>query len=148
MKKWEKVNKNAKINKKQLFNNTLINPMLLNKIENTYNINTFCSNKNSIILFQKQTDKKITPVKSKNKNNINIKVYNYSHSKSNEEKSKTLNNNKKILSTKSKNIINSKFKIIEQRIYSPLNKSLNKIDKKKFSIEKRNKTPIIKNKNN
>ena len=167
MKKWEKVNNNAKINKNHLFNIALFKPAQLNKIENAYNINTFCSNKNSIILFQKKTDKKITLIKNKNKNNINIKVYNYSHSKSNEKKSKTLNNtlyrkkrifniksiqsnnkkicnNIKILSTKSKNI----YKKIEKGIHSPLNKSLNKIEKKKILIEKRNKTPITKNRTN
>ena len=167
MKKWEKVNNNAKINKNQIFNIALFKPAQLNKIENAYNINTFCSNKNSIILFQKKTDKKITLIKSKNKNNINIKAYNYSHSKSNEKKSKTLNNtlykkkrifnikiiqsnnkkicnNIKILSTKSKNI----YKKIEKGIHSPLNKSLNKIEKKKILIEKRNKTPITKNRTN
>ena len=159
MKKWEKVNKNAKINKNKLFNNVVFKPTQLYKIDNFCKLNDNSQKANSIILFQKKSDNKITPHKNKKTNNI--KIYNYSHSKSNEKKSNTLNNtlyrkkrvfnikkdqsdDKKISTSKRKN----ETQIKKIKLYSPLNKSLNKKNKKKISKEKRNKTPIcLSNKN-
>ena len=174
MKKWEKVNKNAKINKDKLFKNIVFKPTKFQKIENTCIANTSSSKKTAIILFQRTPNNKTsTPYKNKNTNN-NIKVYNFS--KSIEKKSKTLNNthqrknklinhtnikskNKKVIEdktnlSKSNNSRNSKpkiknknqvkLKILEKKHYSPNIKTSNKTVKNKIFTEKRNKTPIQK----
>ena len=172
MKKWEKVNKNAKINKDKLFKNIIFKPTKFQKIENKCIANTSSSKKTAIILFQRTPNNKTsTPYKNKNRNN-NIKVYNFS--KSNEKKSKTLNNtrnrknklinytnikskNKKIIEDKNnlsksnnsrnlkpkiKNKEQVKQKILQKKHYSPNIKTSNKTDKKKILTQKRNKTPI------
>ena len=174
MKKWEKVNKNAKINKDKLFKNIVFKPTKFQKIENTCIANTSSSKKTAIILFQRTPNNKTsTPYKNEKRNN-NIKVYNYS--KLNEKKSKTLNNthhrknklinhtnikskNNKIIEDKNnlsksnksrnskpkiKNKNQVKLKILEKKHYSPNIKTSNKTVKNKIFTEKRNKTPIQK----
>ena len=158
MKNGEKINRSKKSNKNKLFNNKLFTPIQLQKIENIYEANS-SSNKTAIILYKKSPNKNILLNHNKNQHN-NIKLYN---SKSKEKKNKTLNNtyhrkneilNKnyegkkiKILRTEVKSKIISEFKMLNNRIYSPINKSSNKHHKINFSTEKRNKTPI-KNINN
>ena len=159
MKNGEKIKRNEKSNKNKLLNNKFFTPIQLKKIENIFDVNS-SSNKTAIILYKKSQNKNILLNHNKDRYN-NIKIYN--NSKSREKKNKTLNNtyhrknkilnkaheNKKnkILRTEVKSKIISEFKMLNNRIYSPLNKSTNKNHKINFSTEKRNKTPI-KNINN
>ena len=163
MKNGEKMNKKEKPNKNKILNNKFFTPIQLKKIENIFEANSSSSNKNAIILFQKSPNKNALLNKKKDRYN-NIKIYN-NNSKSKEKKNKTLNNtyhrknkilnkdykskikDNKILRTEVKSKIIPEFKMLNKRIYSPINKSSNKNHKINFSTEKRNKTPI-KNINN